>query len=82
MSGAGSIRQVATTAKGSKRITRCRSTRSVAAAGAYSVTCNLGAKGRAALRNGALKLRVVTTFTPVAGVAVVSTRNLTAKRRR
>ena len=82
VSGAGSIRQVATTAKGSKRITRCRSTRSVAAAGAYSVTCNLGAKGRAALRNSALTLRVVTTFTPVTGAAVNSTRNLTAKRRR
>jgi len=82
VSGAGSILQVASTARGSKRITRCRVTRVVSAAGTAPIACNLGTRGRAALRKGALKLRVVTTFTPSAGAAVSTTRTITATRRR
>lgn len=82
VSGAGSVLQVATTARGAKRITRCRGTRVVSAAGTAPIACNLDTRGRAALRKGALKLRVLTTFTPRAGAAVSSARTITATRRR
>lgn len=63
-------------------LTPMSSLRILTAAGAYPVTCTMGVTGRTALRSRALKLRVVTTFTPVAGAAVSSTRTITAKRRR
>jgi hypothetical protein len=90
VSGAGRIAQAATTSrrvgKGSKRrtkvTTRCRVSKTVAAAGTYTLKCNLGSKGRKALRKEALRLTVKTTLTPTAGAAVSKQRKLTLKRKR
>ncbi|MFM8562127.1 MAG: hypothetical protein ACKOB9_08540, partial [Solirubrobacterales bacterium] len=84
------IAQAATTSrrvgKGSKRrtttTTRCRVSKTVSAAGTYTLKCNLGRKGRKALRKEALRLTVKTTLTPTAGAAVSAERKLTLKRKR
>jgi len=82
VSGAGKIAQRATTGKGSKARTWCRASRNVSAAGTYTITCNLGKKGRKALRKGILRFTLRTTFTPTTGEAVTRDRNLTLKRKR
>ena len=81
-SGAGKIGQRATTGKGKKTRTWCRASKAVSAAGTHSLQCNLGSKGRKALRKGALKLTLRTTFTPTVGEAVTANRKLTVKRKR
>ncbi|MFM9126250.1 MAG: hypothetical protein ACKOTA_01525, partial [Solirubrobacterales bacterium] len=90
VSGDGRIAQAATTSrrvgKGSNRrtkvTTRCRVSKTVSAAGTYTLKCNMGSTGRKALRKQAFKLTVKTTLTPTAGAAVSTERKLTIKRRR
>jgi len=80
-SGAGTITQQATT--GSRKLKRwCRVTKRTTAAGAHTLKCNLGSKGRRALRRAALKLTLRTTFTPATGTAATAERKLTIKRKR
>ena len=90
VSAAGRIAQAATTSrrvgKGSKRrtqvTTRCRASRDVAGAGTFTLKCNLGSKGRKALRTASLRLTVKTTLTPTSGTAASNQRKLTVKRKR
>jgi hypothetical protein len=81
VSGAGKISQRATT--GSKKLTtRCRVTKTTSSASTHTLKCNLGSKGRRALKRSPLKLTLRTIFTPATGNAVTSERSLTIKRRR
>lgn len=81
VSGAGRISQTATT--GTKKfVVHCRVTTPVAAAGTYTLRCDLGAKGRTALRLRALKLTLRTVFTPTGADALTANRSITVKRRR
>jgi len=82
VSGAGKIAQRATTGNGKKMKSWCRASKTATGAGTYSLRCNLGKKGRSALRKRALKLTLRTTFTPTAGDAVTDNRKLTLKRKR
>ncbi|MFM8519523.1 MAG: InlB B-repeat-containing protein, partial [Solirubrobacterales bacterium] len=82
VSGAGKIAQRTTTGKGKKTKTWCRASKNVGKAGTYTLKCNLGKKGRSALRKGALKLTLRTTFTPTTSKAVTVNRKLTVKRKR
>ena len=87
---AGRIAQAATTSrrvgKGSKRrtqiTTRCRVSRNATAAGTYALKCNLGSKGRKAIKQGSLRLTVKTTLTATSGTAVSNLLKLTIKRKR
>ena len=81
VSGAGRISQTATTGR-RKRVVHCRVTKSVTAAGTYTLRCDLGAKGRTALRLRALKLTLRTAFTPTGADALTANRSITVKRRR
>ncbi len=81
VSGAGRISQTATTGR-RKRVVHCRVTKSVTAAGTYTLRCDLGAKGRTALRLRALKLTLRTVFTPTGADALTANRSITVKRRR
>ena len=79
--GAGTITQQATT--GSRKLKRwCRVTKRTDGAGVHTLKCNLGSKGRKALRKSSLKLTLRTTFTPTTGSAVTKDRKLTLKRKR
>ena len=49
----------------------CKGSVQVRAAGRVTVRCALTAAGRAAVRKGALRVRVVTTFTPASGGAAL-----------
>ena len=69
VSGAGKITQRATTGKGKKMKTWCKASKKAGKAGTYTLKCNLGKKGRSALRKQALKLTLRTTFTPTGGTA-------------
>ena len=81
VAGAGRINQRATT--GSKKlVTRCRASKTMAAAGTQTLKCNLGSKGRKALKKSALKLTLRTGFTPAGGSAVFVNLALTLKRKR
>ena len=81
VAGAGRINQRATT--GSKKlVTRCRASKTMAAAGTQTLKCNLGSKGRKALKKNALKLTLRTGFTPAGGSAVFVNLALTLKRKR
>ena len=81
VSGAGTITQRATT--GSRKLKAwCRVSARSSEAGTRTLTCNLGSKGRRALRKAALKLTLRTTFTPATGTAATAERKLTIKRKR
>ncbi|MFM9077615.1 MAG: InlB B-repeat-containing protein, partial [Solirubrobacterales bacterium] len=80
--GKGRITQRATARKGKKPRTWCKTSKKVGAAGTYRLKCNLGKKGRKAIRKQALKLTLRTTFTPTGGETVTVTRKLTVKRKR
>ena len=82
VSGAGKIAQRATTKKGKKTRTWCRTSKTAANAGTHTLNCNLGKTGRTALRKATLKLTLRTTFTPTGGSAVAANRKLTLKRKR
>ncbi|MFM9045821.1 MAG: hypothetical protein ACKOL0_08585, partial [Solirubrobacterales bacterium] len=81
VSGAGKIAQRTTTGKGKKTKTWCRASKNVGKAGTYTLKCNLGKRGRSALRKAALKLTLRTTFTPTGGSAVTANRKLTVGRK-
>ena len=78
----GKVSQRATSKKGKKTRTWCRASKTATKVGTYALKCNLGKKGRAALRRSALKLTLRTTFTPTTGSAVTVNRKLTLKRKR
>lgn len=81
VSGTGTITQQATT--GSKKLKAwCRVTKRAAAAGGHALTCDLGRKGRAALRKESLRLTLRTAFAPTAGKAVTVNRVVVIPRRR
>ena len=81
VSGAGKLSQRATT--GSRKLTtRCRTSRATTRAAPYTLKCNLGSKGRRALRRSSLKLTLRTTFTPTTGSAATTDRKVTLKRKR
>ncbi|MFZ9668916.1 MAG: InlB B-repeat-containing protein [Solirubrobacterales bacterium] len=82
VNGAGTIAQRATSPMGKKTKTWCKASKTVSSAGTLTLKCNLGKKGRTALRKKALKLTLRTTFTPATAAAVTSERKLTIKRRR
>ncbi|MFM9077251.1 MAG: InlB B-repeat-containing protein, partial [Solirubrobacterales bacterium] len=82
VNGAGTIAQRATTGSGKTTKTWCRASKTASAAGTYTLKCNLGKKGRSALRKGTLKLTLRTTFTPTTSKAVTVNRKLTLKRKR
>ena len=82
VSGAGIAAQRATSGTGSKRRTWCRASRTTAAASTQTFKCNLGGKGREALRKGQLKLTLRTTYTSTAGGSVTVNRKVTLKRKR
>ncbi|MBU3691847.1 MAG: hypothetical protein FGM38_07405, partial [Solirubrobacterales bacterium] len=81
VSESGRISQRATTGSGRLK-TWCRANKSAGAAGTYALKCNLGRKGRKALRKNSLKLTLRTTFTTGSGVAVSANRKVTIKRKR
>ncbi len=78
---AGTIAQRLTTGAEKIRIW-CRTSRTVAAAGTYTLTCNLGTAGRRYIRAKALTGTVRTTFTPTGEPAVRATRAVAISRRR
>ena len=81
VSRAGTITQQATT--GSRTLKRwCRVTKRTDGAGVHTLKCNLGSKGRKALRESSLKLTLRTTFTPTTGTAATAERKVTLKRKR
>ena len=82
VSGAGRISQRATTGGGPRVKTWCRVTATARSAGTRTLKCNLGSKGRKALRRGSLKLTLRTAFTPTGGSAVYANRALTIKLKR
>ncbi|MFM8560920.1 MAG: hypothetical protein ACKOB9_02345 [Solirubrobacterales bacterium] len=47
----------------------CTATRTASRAGTYTLTCRLNSAARKARRKGALRLRVLTTFTPTGGTS-------------
>lgn len=81
VSESGRIAQRATTGSGRLK-TWCQASKSAGAAGTYALKCNLGRKGRKALRKNSLKLTLRTTFTTGSGVAVSANRKVTIKRKR
>ncbi len=91
--GPGKVAQVGTTrlptrrassemAKTVRRMTVCTARKTVAVAGKVTITCRLTAKARAARKTHALKVRLVTTFTPTGGTANSLTRTVVLKRTR
>ena len=77
--GGGTLRQ-SVTGRTRARATLCSTKRSVQRAGAYTVTCLLGTKARAALSRGALWLTVATTFAPTGGRARTTSRTVILPR--
>lgn len=80
---AGSLSQRATyssSARAAKTATACVAVKRVKKAGAVTITCALNAKARAALRKGALKLTLTTTFTETGKTAASTTRGVTVPR--
>jgi hypothetical protein len=66
--GAGVIRQAGTFRSGGKARPACGSgARTVTRAGVYRVLCRLTDAVKAARRNGAVRVRLVTTYTPTGG---------------
>ena len=80
--GPGRIVQKATTKKGRKITTRCTATKTAARAGTYKLICRIAKSGRDALRRGALRLTLRTSFTPTRGTQATKTQTLTLARRR
>lgn len=75
--GAGVIRQAGTFRSGGKVRQACGSgARTVSAAGTYRFRCRLSDAVRAARRKGAVRVRLLTTFTPSGGTARVVARTV------
>lgn len=80
---AGSLSQRATyssSARAAKTAAACSAVMRVKKAGTVTITCALNAKARAALRKGALKLTLTTTFTETGKASASTTRRVTAPR--
>ena len=80
--GKGEISQQATSGEGQKSKVWCKTSKTVGAAGTYTLKCNLGSEGRKAIRKQALKLDLRTNFAPAEGSKVTADRNLAIKRKR
>ncbi len=90
--GPGKVVQVGTTRRSTPRAAEmakkagtmivCRARKTVAAAGKVTITCRLMGKASAARKKHALKVRLVTTFTPTGGTAKSVTRTLVLKKTR
>lgn len=76
---AGGLRQQATyrtLARASRTATACSASVRVKKAGTVTITCRLNAKAKAALRKGALRLMLATTFTESGKTAASTTRRV------
>jgi len=93
LAGPGKVVQVGTTrrstprnaaemAKKARTIIVCRARKTITKAGKMTITCRLTKKARAARKKHALKVRLVTTFTPTGGTAISVTRTLVLKKTR
>ncbi len=85
--GPGKVVQVGTTTLGKKAkkagtMIACRARTTVATAGKVTITCRLNKKARAARKQHALKVRLVTTFTPTGGTAKSISKTLVLKKTR
>ena len=69
-----------TAARSAKRLTACTSSRKITKAGRYTLSCKLTSAARSARRRGALRITLVTTFTPTGGIARTITRVVTLKK--
>ncbi len=78
--GPGNVVQVGTKKAGTMIV--CRARKTVAKAGKVTIICRLTAKARAARKQHALKVRLVTTFTPTGGTAKSVSRTLVLKKTR
>ena len=81
VSGAGKISQRATTGT-TKLTTRCTASKTTTAAATHTLKCNLGSKGRKALRKSSLRLTLRTSFKPAGKPTLSANRKLTIKRKR
>ena len=79
---AGRIDQTATSRAGSKRTTRCRSTKVTYRASTYTMHCGLDKAARAALRKTPLTLTVVTSFRATTGARSTRTQVVRLPRSR
>ncbi len=88
--GPGNVVQVGTTRRSTPRASSemakkagtmivCRARKTVAKAGKLTIICRLTAEARAARKKHALKVRLVTTFTPTGGAAKSVSRTLVLK---
>lgn len=81
--GGGLIEQKAVARPKKGRSLRCSTLRQVAAAGAYTVRCNLGTAGRRALKKYSLSVTLTTIFAPKSGFPkTAQSERFTIKRRR
>ncbi len=90
--GPGKVVQLGTTRLSTPRATElakkvrtmivCRVRKTVAKAGKVTIICRLTAEARAARKKHALKVRLVTTFTPTGGTARSVSRTLVLKKTR
>ncbi len=82
--GPGNVVQVGTTklSKKARTMIVCRARKTVTKAGKLTIICRLTAKARAANKKHALKVRLVTTFTPTGGTAKSISRTLVLKKTR
>ena len=63
-----------------KRVTACSGTRTITKAGRYKINCTLTASARSARSRGAIRVTLVTTFTPTGGTARSITQTITLKK--
>ena len=79
----GTLAQSATcvgSARAARAVTACTAKAQAKKAGTVTITCKLNAKARVALRKGALKLTLTTTFTETGKTASSTTRRVTVPR--
>ena len=67
-------------ARSAKALTACTSSRKLAKAGRYKLSCKLTSAIRSARRRGAVRVLLRTTFTPTGGAARTTTRVVTLKK--
>ncbi len=75
-------RQSAEMATTARTMTVCTARKTIAKAGAVTITCRLTAKARAARKTHSLRVRLVTTFTPTGGTAKSVNKTLVLKKTR
>ena len=62
------------------RVTACVGSKKLTKAGRYTINCKLTAAARSARRRGAIRLTLITTFSPTGGTASAIERKVTLKR--